>query len=185
MINDVLQEADSKMKKSAEALRNNLATVRTGRASPALVEYLHVEAYGTTMPLNQLANINVPEARMILIQPFDASTIKAIDKAIQNSDIGINPSNDGRVIRLALPQLTEVRRRELTKLVRTRVEECKVALRNVRRESLDDLRQLEHEKLISEDDQRRAQEKLQEMTDRHIREVEQIGAHKEAEVMEI
>jgi len=185
MINDVLREAEGKMKKSAESLRHNLATIRTGRASPALVEHLPVDAYGASMPLNQLAGINVPEARLIVIQPYDASTIKAIEKAIQNSELGINPSNDGRVIRLAIPQLTEERRRDLTKLVRSRVEESKVALRNVRREALDDLRQLEHEKLISEDDQRRAQDKLQELTDRYTRDVDQIGAAKEAEVMEV
>ncbi len=173
------------MKKSVEALRQHLGTIRTGRASPALVEHLPVDAYGSTMPLNQLAGINVPEARLIVIQPYDASMIKVIEKAIQNSELGINPSNDGRLIRLAIPQLTEERRRDLTKLVRSRVEEGKVALRNVRRESLDDVRQLEHEKLISENDQRRGQEKIQELTDRYIREIEQVGAAKEAEVMEV
>ena len=185
MINDVLRESEGKMKKSAEALRHNLATIRTGRASPALVEHLPVDAYGSSMPLNQLAGISVPEGRLIVIQPYDASTMKAIEKAIQNSELGINPSNDGRVIRLVIPQLTEERRRELTKLVRSRVEESKVALRNIRRESLDDLRQFEHEKLISEDEQRRAQERLQELTDRYTRELDQIGAAKEAEVMEV
>jgi ribosome recycling factor len=185
MINDVLREAEGKMKKSVEALRQHLGTIRTGRASPALVEHLPVEAYGSSMPLNQLAGISVPEARMIIIQPYDRSTIKAIEKAIQNSELGINPSNDGQLIRLVIPQLTETRRRDLTKLVRSRVEESKIALRNVRREALDDLRQLEHEKLISEDDHRRAQEKLQELTDRHTRELDQIGAAKEAEVMEV
>jgi ribosome recycling factor len=185
MINDVLRESEGKMKKSVESLRQHLGTIRTGRASPALVEHLPVDAYGSTMPLNQLAGINVPEARLIVIQPYDASTMKAIEKAIQNSELGINPSNDGRIIRLAIPQLTEERRRELTKLVRSRVEESKVALRNIRREALDDLRQLEHEKLISEDDQRRGQEKLQDLTDRHSRELDQIGAAKEAEVMEV
>ena len=185
MINDVLREAEGKMKKSAESLRHHLSTIRTGRASPALVEHLPVDAYGSSMPLNQLAGINVSEARLIVIQPYDASTIKAIEKAIQNSELGINPSNDGRVIRLVIPQLTEERRRDLTKLVRSRVEESKVALRNIRREGLDDLRQLEHEKLISEDDQRRGQDKLQELTDRYSREVDQIGAAKEAEVMEV
>jgi ribosome recycling factor len=137
------------------------------------------------MPLNQLAGINVPEARLIVIQPYDVSTMKAIEKALQNSELGINPSNDGRVIRLVIPQLTEERRRDLTKLVRSRVEESKVALRNLRREALDDLRQLEHEKLISEDDQRRAQDRLQDLTDRYARDLDQIGAIKEAEVMEV
>jgi ribosome recycling factor len=185
MINDVLRESEGKMKKSAEALRNNLATIRTGRASPALVEHLPVDAYGSSMPLNQLAGISVPEVRMIVIQPYDASTMKAIEKAIQNSELGINPSNDGRVIRLIIPQLTEERRRDLTKLVRNRVEESKVALRNIRREALDDLRQLEHEKLISEDDQRRGQDQLQELINRYTRDLDQIGTAKEAEVMEV
>jgi ribosome recycling factor len=185
MINDVLREAEGKMKKSVESLRQHLGTIRTGRASPALVEHLPVEAYGSSMPLNQLAGISVPEARMIVIQPYDASTIRTIEKAIQNSELGINPSNDGRVIRLAIPQLTEERRRTLTKMVRSQVEESKVALRNIRREALDDIRELEHEKLISENDQRRAQEKLQELTDRYIRDLDQIGAAKEAEVMEV
>ncbi|HET9224273.1 MAG TPA: ribosome recycling factor [Roseiflexaceae bacterium] len=185
MINDVLRESEGKMKKSVESLRHHLATIRTGRASPALVEHLPVDAYGSSMPLNQLAGITVPEGRLIVIQPYDASTMKAIEKAIQNSELGINPSNDGRVIRLVIPQLTEERRRELTKLVRSRVEESKVALRNIRREALDDLRQFEHEKLISEDEQRRAQERLQELTDRYTRDLDQIGAAKEAEVMEV
>jgi ribosome recycling factor len=185
MVNDVLREAEGKMKKSAEALRHHLGTIRTGRASPALVEQLVVDAYGSTLPLNQLANIQVPDARMITIQPFDAGTLRAIEKAIQNSELGINPTNDGRVIRLAIPPLTEDRRKTLVKTVRQHVEESKIALRNVRRESLDDVRQLEHEKLISEDDQRRAQEKLQELTDRYTRELDHIGQSKEAEVMEI
>jgi ribosome recycling factor len=185
MINDVLREAEGKMKKSVESLRQHLGSIRTGRASPALVEHLPVDVYGSSMPLNQLAGISVPEARMIVIQPYDASTIKAIEKAIQNSELGINPNNDGRLIRLAIPQLTEERRRTLTKMVRTQVEESKVAVRNIRREALDDLRQLEHDKHISENDHRRAQEKLQELTDRHARELDQIGAAKEAEVMEV
>ena len=142
MINDVLRETEGKMKKSVEALRQHLTTIRTGRASPALVEHMHVEAYGSPMPMNQLAGITTPDARMIVIQPYDASMIKAIEKAIQNSELGINPSNDGRIIRLALPPLTEERRRDLTKQVRARVEEGKVALRNLRREALDDVKQL-------------------------------------------
>jgi len=185
MINDVLRETEGKMKKSVEALRQHLTTIRTGRASPALVEHMQVEAYGTPMPMNQLACISTTDARMIVIQPYDASMIKAIEKAIQNSELGINPSNDGRIIRLALPPLTEDRRRDLTKQVRARVEESKVALRNLRRVALDDIKQLEHEKLISENDQRRAQEQLQTLTDKYIREAEQVGAAKEAEVMEV
>lgn len=185
MINDILRDTETKMKKSIESLRSHLSSIRTGRASPALVEHLQVEAYGSTMPLNQLAGISVPEARLITIQPYDASTVKAIEKAIQHSDLGLNPNNDGRTIRLVIPQLTEERRRDLTKQVRARVEESRVALRNIRREGLDDVRKLLNEKQISEDDQRRAQDRLQELTDRYIREADQIGAHKESEVMEV
>lgn len=185
MINDVLRETEGKMKKSVEALRQHLSTIRTGRASPALVEHMQVDAWGATMPLNQLAGISTPDARQIVIQPYDKSTVKAIEKAIQNSDLGINPSNDGVVIRLALPPLTEDRRRALTKQVKGLVEESKVAVRNQRRDAVDSVKKLEHDKQISENDQRRAQEKLQELTDKYIREVEQIGAAKEAEVMEV
>jgi ribosome recycling factor len=185
MVQDVLRDLESKMKKSAESLRHNLATVRTGRATPALVEHLPVEAYGSSMPLNQLANIAAPDARMITIQPFDASMVKPIEKAITNSDLGLNPSNDGRMIRLVLPPLTEDRRRDLTKTVRSRVEESKVAIRNLRRDAIDELKLYLDEKEISEDDQRRGQEKIQEITDRFGRELDQIGAAKEAEVMEI
>ena len=185
MINDVLRDTEGKMKKSVEALRQHLTTIRTGRASPALVEHLQVDAWGSSMPLNQLAGISTPDARMIVIQPYDKSTIKAIEKAIQNSELGINPSNDGVVIRLAVPPLTEDRRRALTKQVKSQVEESKVAVRNQRRDALDAVKKLEHDKQISENDQRRGQEKLQELTDKYIREVEQIGAAKEAEVMEV
>ncbi|MCU0492245.1 MAG: ribosome recycling factor [Chloroflexaceae bacterium] len=185
MVNDVVREVEQKMKKTIEALRQHLATIRTGRASPGLVEHLPVEAYGSTMPLNQLAGISIPEGRLIVIQPYDAGTLKAIEKAIQHSDLGLNPNNDGRLIRLALPQLTEERRRDLVKLVRSRVEEGKVSLRNHRREAMDDLKQLENEKLITEDDHRRGNEKIQALTDRFTKELDQVGAEKEAEVMEV
>jgi ribosome recycling factor len=173
------------MKKSIEVLRQHLTTIRTGRASPALVEHLQIEAWGATMPLNQLAGITTPDAKMIVIQPYDKTTLKTIEKAIQNSDLGINPSNDGIMIRLALPPLTEDRRRQLTKQVKAKVEESRVAVRNLRRDALDHLKKLEHDKQISENDQRRAQEKLQELTDKYVREVEHVGAAKEAEVMEV
>jgi ribosome recycling factor len=185
MIKDVLREAESKMKKSHEALRHTLGAIRTGRASPALVEDLPVEYYGTEMPLNQLANIAAPEPRMVTITPYDTAALKAIEKAIQNSDLGINPSNDGRMIRLGIPQLTQERRKELVKQVKAKVEESKVALRNVRREAQDGLRKLQHDKVISEDDERRAQEDLQKLTDRYQKELDATGAHKEAEVLEV
>src|SRR4028119_13433 len=132
MVKDTLNQAETKMKKAVEALRHHLNSIRTGRASPALVEHLHVEYYGSEMPLNQLANISAPEARMLVIQPWDKGAMKAIEKAIQNSDLGLNPNNDGQVIRLSIPQPTEQRRKELVKLVKKEVEEQKVSLRNVR-----------------------------------------------------
>jgi ribosome recycling factor len=173
------------MKKALEALHQNLSTIRTGRASPALVEHLQVEAYESTLPLNQLANISIPESRLIVIQPYDAGTIRNIERAIQLSELGLNPQNDGRLIRLALPQLTEERRRELVKQVRARVEDIKVSIRNHRRDSIDDLRQLENEKMISEDEMHRAQERIQQITDRYTKDADQIGATKEEEVMEV
>lgn len=185
MINDVLQDADQRMKKTAEALRHTLVSIRTGRASISLVENLQVEAYDDMLPLNQLATLSTPDARTIAIQPFDASMIKAIEKAIKVSDLGLNPNNDGRMVRLNLPPLTEERRKELVKQVRVKVEEAKVALRNIRREALDDFKQLESEKMISEDEQRRGGEKLQEHVEKATRELEHIGANKEAEVLEI
>lgn len=185
MVNDVLREAEGRMKKTAEALRHTLISIRTGRASISLVENLPVEAYDDMLPLNQLATISTPDARTIAIQPFDTSMIKAIEKSIKISDLGLNPNNDGRLIRLNLPPLNEERRKELVKQVRSRVEESKVALRNVRREALDDLKQLENEKMITEDDQRRGGEKLQEHMEKATRELEHIGANKEAEVLEI
>lgn len=185
MVKDTLAQAETKMKKSVEALRHHLSSIRTGRASPALVEHLHVEYYGSEVPLNQIANISTPEARMLVIQPWDQGAVKAIEKAIQHSELGINPTNDGRVIRLAIPALTEQRRKDLTKLVRKEVEESKVALRNLRRDGQTDLKKLESDKQISTDDLKRAQEKLQELTDRYIKEMDSIGTAKEAEVMEV
>ena len=185
MINEVLKDAEVRLKKTAEALRHSLVSIRTVRATPALVEHMQVEAYCDMLPLNQMASITTPDPRMIVIQPFDASMIKSIEKAIKVSDLGLNPNNDGRIIRLNLPPLTEDRRRELVKQVKSRVEESKVALRNVRREGMESLKELESEKMISEDEQRRGGEKLQELVDKATKELELIGSHKEAEVLEI
>ncbi len=185
MIKDVLYETEQGMIKSVEALRHILASIRTGRASTSLVEHIQVEAYDAMMPLNQLANISVPESRLIVIQPYDVNTIRAIERAIQMSDLGLTPQDDGRIIRLTIPHLTEDRRRELVKLVRSRVEEVKVSVRNHRRESIDTLRELEQEKEISEDDFHRAQEQVQELTDKYSKELDQVGATKEAEIMEV
>lgn len=185
MIKDVLHETESKMKKTHEALRHTLAAIRTGRASTALVEELPVEYYGSEMPLNQLANIATPDSRMITIQPYDKGAIKAIEKAIQNSDLGINPSSDGNMIRLGIPQPTEERRKDLVKQVKARVEESRVSLRNVRRDGQEQLRKLLADKAISEDDERRGQDDLQKLTDRYQKELDQTGSKKEVEVMEV
>jgi ribosome recycling factor len=185
MVKDTLNQAETKMKKAAEALGHHLNGIRTGRASPALVEHLHVEYYGTEMPLNQLANISAPEARMLVIQPWDKGSMKAIEKAIQNSDLGLNPNNDGQVIRLAIPMLTEQRRKELVKLVKKEVEEQKVSLRNIRRDAQTELKKLESDKQISADELKRAQEKLEQLTSQYTKELDQHGQAKEQEVLEV
>ena len=185
MVKDTLAQTETKMKKSVESLHHHLASVRTGRASPALLDQVQVEYYGSNMPISQLSNVSVSEARMLTIQPWDQSAVKAIEKAIQNANLGINPTNDGRVIRLAIPPLTEQRRKDLTKQVRKEVEEAKIALRNLRRDGQNELKKLESDKQISADELKRAQEKVQELTDRYTRELDTIGAAKEAEVMEV
>lgn len=185
MLNDVYAEAKSRMKGAVQALEEDLSAIRTGRASPALVEKLQVEYYGVPTPLIQLASTGVPEPRSLLIRPFDPSTLKAIEKAILASDLGLTPNNDGKAIRLNLPPLTEERRRELVKVVKNRVEDARVAVRNVRRDSIKDLREFESEKMISEDDLKHGEEKLQEITDDFIKEIHEIGERKEVEVMEV
>ncbi len=184
MVEDVLKEAEAKMQKAVEAARRELVTIRTGRASPALVERLPVEYYGQPTPLMQLSTITAPEPRLLVIQPFDPNAIPMIEKAILKSELGLNPSNDGRVIRIILPQLTEERRRELVRLVHRKTEEFRVAIRNIRREALEDLRELEKEKLISQDDHRRAQERLQKLTDRYIGLIDNLEREKEKEILE-
>ncbi len=185
MIEDVLTEAETKMTKTIEVLKRDLAAIRTGRASPALVERLQVDYYGVPTPLNQLATISAPEPRLLVIQPWEKGQIGAIEKAILKSELGINPTNDGRVVRLAIPQPSQERRKELVKVVRKKVEEEKVAVRNSRRDAVDDLKELEKEKLISEDDLKRAQERLQKITDKYVEEADHVGAIKEQEVMEV
>lgn len=185
MVKDVLRDIETRMKKNGEVLRHTLASIRTGRASPGLLDHVQVEYYGSMMPINQLANVSVPEPRTIQIQPWDAGSIKAIEKAIQQSDLGLNPNNDGKVIRLAIPQLTQERRKELVKVVKSRVEEAKVSLRNIRREGQDQLKKLESDKQISEDELKRAQEKLQEITNRFQKDLDEAGAEKEQEILEV
>ena len=185
MIDDVMQEAEHRMSKSVEALRQDLAAIRTGRASPKLVERVMVDYYGTPTPLNQLASIAVPEPRLLAIRPWDPNALPNIEKAILASDLGLTPNNDGTVIRLVIPQLTEERRRELSRIAAHRVEEARVAIRNCRRDAIKDLQELEHEKLISEDEYYRAREQVQELTDEYIERVNEIGEAKEAEIMEV
>jgi ribosome recycling factor len=184
MINDLYKDSVARMENALEVLEEDLMGIRTGRASPALVEKLQVEYFGTNVPLIQLATISVPEARQLLIRPFDASTLRAIEKAILASELGLTPSNDGKVIRLNLPPLNEERRRDLVRMVNHRLEECRVAIRNIRRDTLKDLRDLEKEKLISEDELKTAEEKLQELTEKMIEQVGEIGNRKEHEIME-
>jgi len=185
MLKEVYQETETRMKGAIQALEEDLGGIRTGRAHPALVEKLHVEYYGTPTPLIQLASISVPEPRALLIRPFDATTLKAIERSIQSSDLGLTPNNDGKAIRLNLPPLTEERRRDLVKVVHNRLEEARVATRNVRRDSIKDLREFEQEKMISEDEQKRGEEELQKITDRYIEQINAIGEHKEKEILEV
>jgi ribosome recycling factor len=185
MIDDELLDAADRMEKTADALRRDLGTIRTGRASPAIVEHLQVDYYGTPTPLNQLATISTPEARLIVIQPWDRGSIGTVEKAILKSDIGLNPSNDGTVIRLAIPQLTEERRREIAKQVRKRVEDARVAVRNIRRVCHDHIRRLEHDHEISQDDLHRAETELQKLTDDQVKEIDKVGHEKEEEVLAV
>lgn len=185
MIDQVLSETRNRMGKTIEALKQELATIRTGRATPAIVDHVRVDYYGTPTPLNQLATVSAPETRLLLIQPWDRSALTSIEKALLKADLGLNPANDGSVIRIRIPELSEERRRELVRLVRKKAEEGKVALRNVRRSSLEELRGLERNKEISQDEQKRAQERLQELTDSFIEEVDRAAKDKEAELLEV
>jgi ribosome recycling factor len=185
MIKDALSEAEERMKGAITALSNDLATVRTGRASPALVERLEVEYYGTPTPLLQLATISAPEARLLTIKPFDPASLKDIERAILASELGLTPNNDGKIIRLSIPALNEERRRQLTKVVHHRLEEARVAVRNIRRSVHEDMREFEKEKLITEDDLERGENDLQKLTDKYVEKVDELGQRKEAEIMEI
>ncbi|MGB3903906.1 MAG: ribosome recycling factor [Anaerolineae bacterium] len=185
MIEDVVKETEERMKKSVEALQTDLINIRTGRASPALVERLQVDYYGTLVPVNQLSTISVPEPRLMVIRPYDPSSLPEIEKAILKSELGLTPGNDGKVIRLSVPRLTEERRRELVKMVQKRVEEGRIAVRNCRRDGLHDMRELEKEKLISEDDHYRGKDRMQELTDNYVEKMDEIGAAKEEQIMEV
>jgi ribosome recycling factor len=181
----MLSSAESRMRGAIQVLHDDLAAIRTGRANPSLVEKLPVEYYGTPTPLMQLASISVPEPRSLMIKPFDPSTIKVIERSILASELGLNPNNDGKVIHLNLPPLTEERRRDLVKHVHHRLEESRVAIRNIRRDTHNDMRDFEKEKLISEDELERGEADLQKLTDRFIEEVAELGKKKETEIMEV
>jgi ribosome recycling factor len=185
MIDDVLLETTDKMGKAIEHTQSDFSSVRTGRATPALVEKLKVDYYGTEVPLQQLAGFSVPEARLLVIQPYDKGAMKAIEKAIQNSDLGINPSNDGQVIRLVFPQLTEERRKELVKVVKHKAEEGRVAIRNLRRSARHELETLEKDHEISSDELERAEKELEKLTHEYVAEIDKMLQHKEHELLEV
>ncbi len=184
MVSQVLSDIETRMRKTVEALAKELSAIRTGRASPSLVENIRVDYYGVPTPLQQIAGVSTPDPRMILIQPWDRNILGTIEKAILASDLGLNPTNDGHVIRLPVPSLTEERRKDLVKVVRRRAEEGRVAVRNIRRDALEELRKLEKEKEISADESKRAQEQLQKVTNTFIAEVDIVGQHKESELLE-
>jgi ribosome recycling factor len=185
MIDEVLDDLRQRMNKSVEVLQDDLMGIRTGRASPALVEKLPVEYYGTVTLLNQMASIAAPEPRLLVIRPWDPSSLAGIERAILKSDLGLTPMNDGKLIRLNIPRLTEERRRDLVRVVARRVEEARVSIRNLRRDALQDLKEFEKEKMISEDDFYLGKDRVQELTDEFIKTIDEIGTRKETEVMEI
>ena len=185
MLDDILSEAKQRMEKGVEALRNHLVTIRTGRASPALLDRLRVEYYGTLVPLQQVAAISAPEPRLLTIRPWDAGSLPAIERAVLKSDLGLTPNNDGKIIRLAIPRLTEERRRDLVKVVNRRVEDGRIAVRACRRDALKDLQEIMNEKMISEDQFYVGKDKVQELTDKYVEQMDEIGKLKEEEIMEI
>jgi ribosome recycling factor len=185
MVEEILGEAEDQMKKAIEALRKEMANIRTGRATPGLIEKIMVEHYGVATPLNQLSSITVAEARLLVVKPWDKGAFSAIEKAIQKAELGLNPSNDGQVIRVSIPPLTEQRRKDMVKVVKAKVEEGKISVRNVRRDHIADLKEMLKEKMISEDDEKRAQEKIDHLTTRYTQEADEVGQHKEKEVLEV
>ena len=182
---DLIKDAETRMGKSVEHARNEFNTVRTGRASAALLDRIQIDYYGTQTPLKQLATINAPEARLLTVQPFDPGSIKAIEKAIMESELGLTPSNDGKVVRLPIPQLTEERRKELVKVVRNLAEEHRVAVREIRRDAMRHLKELVVKGEVGDDDERRAEDRVQKLTDDHTKQIDEQLKHKEAEIMEV
>ncbi len=184
-LDEILKTADLKMGRAADHLTQEFHSIRTGRATPALLDRLQVDYYGTPTPINGVATVTTPDPRMVVIQPWDKTLLQVIEKAIMKSDLGLNPTNDGQVIRLVLPQLTEDRRRDLVKQVHKRAEEARVAVRNVRRDAMEHVKKIEHDGESSKEDSHRAQERLQKITDQNVHQVDEIARSKEAEVMEI
>ncbi len=184
-IEDLVQDAGRRMDKSVEAAQTEFATLRTGRASPALLDRVQIDYYGQQTPLKQLATISAPEPRMLTIQPFDPNSVSTIERAIQESDLGLTPSNDGKLIRLPIPQLTEERRKELVKVVRHMAEEGRVAVRNVRRDAIHHLKELVDNGEVGSDEEHRAEERVQKLTDEHVHEIDELLKRKEAEIMEV
>lgn len=184
-VRSLLKDAENRMHGAIVSLGDTLNGIRTGRASPSLVEKLQVEYYGTPTPLMNMASISVPEPRSLLIKPFDATSLKDIEKAISNSDLGLNPNSDGKVIHLNLPPLNEQRRRDLVKQMHSRLEDARIAVRNIRRDSHNEIRDYEKEKLITEDDLKRGEEDLQKLTDKFIEEIAKLGQAKEKDIMEV
>ena len=180
-----LSAAERRMRGAVESVRSNFATIRTGRANPSLLDRVEVEAYGSKMPLRSVANVGAPEPRLLTVTPFDPSTLKNIERAIRDSDIGLNPQNDGKIIRLPIPELTEERRRELIRVARHMAEEGRVSVRNVRRDELRDIHELRKEGEISQDDEHRAEEELQKLTNDYVKRIDAALADKEAELMEV
>lgn len=185
MTTQVFNAAEEKMKKSIDVYKEDLSAIRAGRANPSLLDKIEVSYYGVMTPLKQISNISAPEPRLIQIQPWDSNVIPEIEKAILTSDLGLNPSNDGKVVRLVIPQLTEERRKDLTKLVSKNAEEAKVNIRNIRRDLIDDIKKLEKDKEITEDEQHQAEEKAQKLTDENIKKIDEIANVKQKEIMEI
>jgi ribosome recycling factor len=180
-----LSAAERRMKGAVESVRSNFATIRTGRANPSLLDRIEVEVYGSRMPLRNVANIGAPEARLLTVTPFDPNTLKDIERAIRDADMGLNPQNDGKILRLPIPELTEERRRDLVRMARSMAEEGRVAVRNVRRDEMRDLHELRKEGEISQDDEHRAEDELQKLTDGYVKSVEAALADKEAELSEV
>ena len=184
-VDQLIGDAETRMGKSVEHARNEFNTVRTGRASAALLDRIQIDYYGTQTPLKQLASINAPEARLLTVQPFDPGSIKAIEKAIMESELGLTPSNDGKLVRLPVPQLTEERRKDLVKVVRHMAEEHRIAVREVRRDALKHLQELVKNSEVGDDDERRAEQEVQKLTDAHTKTIDELLKHKEAEIMEV